>query len=116
MPIRNVNEVMLSEVIAAHLFPSKEIDSPDHLLGREPNLKLIARAFNSHGRNIFIFGDRGIGKTSVARTAATLNNCTDHKHVVGHTSGFYSFRDSMVRGYVRLRAEAEGIELIPDPA
>jgi hypothetical protein len=36
--------------------------------------------------------------------------------VVGHSSGFYSFRDSMLRGYVRLKAEAEGIELIPDPA
>lgn len=28
MPISNLNEVQLGEIIAAHLFPSKEIDSP----------------------------------------------------------------------------------------
>jgi Cdc6-like AAA superfamily ATPase len=95
MPIRDVNEVQLADIIATHLFPSKEIDSPDHLLGREPHLKRIARAFNSHGRNIFIFGDRGIGKTSVARTAAKLNNCADHQHIYVPCSTYSSFTDVM---------------------
>lgn len=107
MPIRNVNEVQLGEVIAAHLFPSKEIDSPDHLLGREPHLKRIARAFNSHGRNIFIFGDRGIGKTSVARTAAALNNCGDHKHIYVPCSIYNSFAD-VIQAIANEAAKTQG--------
>jgi uncharacterized protein len=60
--------------IKAQLTPSKEIDSPERLLGREFELRRIARSLDSEGRNVFIFGDRGIGKTSVAVTAAHLNN------------------------------------------
>jgi hypothetical protein len=36
--------------------------------------------------------------------------------VVGFGSGFYAFRENVLRGYVRLKAETEGVELIPDPA
>jgi len=74
MPIRGISEEELRKVLKTHLTPSKEIDSPERLLGREMELRRIARALNSEGRNIFIFGDRGIGKTSVALTAAHLNN------------------------------------------
>ena len=74
MPIRGVDEQELRAVLKAHLTPSKEVDSPERLLGRETELRRIERALNSEGRNIFIFGDRGVGKTSVAVTAANLNN------------------------------------------
>jgi len=81
MPIANINEVQLGEILNRHFTPSEEIRTPDRLFGREKYLKQIARALNSEGRNIFIFGDRGIGKTSVARTAAKLNNHAEESHI-----------------------------------
>jgi uncharacterized protein len=74
MPIKGIDEEQLREVLKVQLTPSKEIDSPERLLGRELELRRIARALNSEGRNVFIYGDRGIGKTSVAVTVAHLNN------------------------------------------
>lgn len=46
----------------------------------------------------------------------TLRSDAHGAIIVGHGSGFYSFRENVMRGYVRLKAETEGIELIPDPA
>lgn len=77
MAIQDLNEVELREILNAHLTPSKEIVTPERLLGREKYLRQIERAFNSEGRSVFIYGDRGVGKTSVAVTAAALNNFAD---------------------------------------
>ena len=81
MPITGLNQVQLSEILNRHLTPSKEIVTPERLFGREKYLRQIERAFNSEGRNVFIFGNRGIGKTSVAVTAATINNFRDEQHI-----------------------------------
>ena len=50
-----------------HLAP---IDEPQHLKGREKQIAQIQRNLDTPGRQIFIFGDRGVGKTSLAKTAA----------------------------------------------
>jgi uncharacterized protein len=34
--------------------------------------------------------------------------------VVGYGSGWFSFRENVVRGYVRLKAESEGVALVPN--
>lgn len=81
MPIRGLNDVQLGEILSAHLTPSKEIADPARLKGRDAQLIRVARTFNSEGRNIFIHGDRGVGKTSLARTAATVNNFAGAEHI-----------------------------------
>jgi len=70
--IPGVSEDRMREVLAAHLTPSLHITTPERLFGREKRLTEIARAFNSPGRHIFIHGDRGVGKTSLALTAANI--------------------------------------------
>lgn len=52
-----------------YLSPHRPIKSPEHLKGRETQLKNIDRAIAA-GSTIFIYGDRGVGKTSLAQTAA----------------------------------------------
>lgn len=52
--------------------PAQPIAKPEHLHGRDQKLRLIDRALHSPGKHIFVFGDRGVGKTSLARTAATV--------------------------------------------
>lgn len=52
------------------LSPSEPIRTAELLRGREQNLEEIRQAFVQNGRQVFIYGDRGVGKTSLAQTAA----------------------------------------------
>ena len=77
MPIFGFNESQLVEVLGNHLSPSQEIKSPERLIGRDAYIVKIRRALQSPGRHIFIFGDRGVGKTSLAVTAGQI--CASEK-------------------------------------
>lgn len=70
--IAGIDEETLKSVLRENFSPSDHITTPERLFGREKLLKQIARAFNSKGRLIFIYGDRGVGKSSLALTAAHL--------------------------------------------
>jgi hypothetical protein len=52
------------------LSPSRAIDNAAHLKGRASALKETAQAFSAQGRQVFVHGFRGVGKSSVALTAA----------------------------------------------
>jgi uncharacterized protein len=73
MAIRGMTDDRLKEILAENLTPSKSIQTPERLFGRTKNLTAIDRALSSPGRQIFIYGDRGVGKTSLALTAAHLH-------------------------------------------
>ena len=70
--IKNITNKEISKINSENLTPSAEIDTPERLYGREKNLLTIERAFNSKGRIPFVYGDRGVGKSSLAKTAAYL--------------------------------------------
>lgn len=74
MVIANRTEAQLEEVLAEHFSPSQEIREPERLLGRERDLTRIRRSLASPGRHIFIYGERGVGKTSLAITAGKLQS------------------------------------------
>lgn len=91
MAISCVSDDDLKEILAGNLTPSDTIKTPERLFGRQKNLQIIDRALNSPGRQIFIFGDRGVGKTSLALTAAFLHSASESPpiHVMcGRTNGF----------------------------
>lgn len=73
LAIPGQNETAVSEIISQHLSPSAEIRDPDRLIGREAYLTQIRRALRSPNRHVFIHGERGVGKTSLAMTAGKLN-------------------------------------------
>ncbi|WPZ32243.1 ATP-binding protein [Thalassobaculum sp. OXR-137] len=70
MAIPGFDDDRLKALIKTHLSASDTIKDAEHLRGRSVNLREIDRAFGAGGRHIFIYGDRGIGKTSLAQTAA----------------------------------------------
>jgi uncharacterized protein len=72
-----VSEKEFRDVLRRHFTPARPISSSEYLRGREAKLRQIDRAFNSEGKHIFIFGDRGVGKTSLARTAALIHSSAD---------------------------------------
>ncbi|MER9442193.1 ATP-binding protein [Mesorhizobium sp. M0340] len=57
---------ILSEVLS----PSRPLHSPEFLRGRQEQLDGIEKALYSAGRHVFIHGFRGVGKSSLAQTAA----------------------------------------------
>ena len=68
--IRNLDRAAFEAVLRRTLSPSSPIRTPEFLRGRERSLEQIRRAFVQRGRQVFIYGDRGVGKTSLAFTAA----------------------------------------------
>jgi len=98
MSIPNFDHERLKAVLAKWLPPSAHITTPERLFGRTRKLDQIQRAFNSSGRHVFIYGDRGVGKTSLAVTAAHLEQYAseDPVYVVcGESSTFSSIMVSI---------------------
>ena len=56
----------------AVLSPARAIKSPEFLQGRTEQLTEVRQALAMKGRHVFIHGFRGVGKTSLAYTAANL--------------------------------------------
>jgi hypothetical protein len=74
-------------LLKQYLTPARAIASPQHLKGRAKTLTQIDRAFNSPGKHIFIYGDRGVGKTSLAQTAASLRQSADAEPILVSCGG-----------------------------
>src|SRR5712671_104582 len=91
MSMPNITEDDLRKILAGNLRPSDTIKTPQRLFGRATTLRTIDRALNSPGRQIFIYGDRGVGKTSLALTAAYLHTGVENMPIYvmcGRTSKF----------------------------
>lgn len=100
MAIRGLDEAGFKRLMKEHLTPARAISTPEHLKGRTQNLRQIDRAFNSPGKHIFIYGDRGVGKTSLAQTAAYLHQSVDGEPILvacDTTSFFQTIRDAVRR-------------------
>lgn len=70
MTINQLSKDEFGEQLSKIVFPSHPIRSIEYLKGRDNELEIIARALYQQGRHIFIFGDRGVGKSSLGATAA----------------------------------------------
>lgn len=53
------------------IHPSEEVSDPAQLMGRDSALNQLRDAFETNGMNAFIWGQRGVGKTSLVHTACT---------------------------------------------
>jgi hypothetical protein len=91
MSIKGTTDEDLKRVLSENLTPSDSIKTPERLFGREKTLTRIDRAFSSPGRQIFIYGDRGVGKTSLALTTAYLHTGVENPPIYvmcGRTNNF----------------------------
>ncbi|WP_250478862.1 MULTISPECIES: ATP-binding protein [unclassified Caballeronia] len=82
MAINNVDEDELFRVLNTELSASYPVTSPEHLYGREVVLERVRTSLAMLGRQIFIYGDRGVGKTSLAQTAAFRYQSADDSPVI----------------------------------
>ena len=77
MAIAGINRAQFEQTLPKVLTPTTPIRSPEFLRGRQRILEDIRRAFLLPGRHVFIHGDRGVGKTSLAQTAALEHQSAD---------------------------------------
>lgn len=63
----------LGEVLSA----SRPIHSIEHLKGRDKELDTIKKSLYAPGRHVFVYGDRGVGKSSLGHTAAYQYQSSD---------------------------------------
>jgi hypothetical protein len=68
--IGNLEEDEFVRIIHQNLSPTAPIQLEENLYGRGKQLRIIKQALYAPGRSIFIYGDRGVGKTSLAHTVA----------------------------------------------
>lgn len=69
-PVSSRSEQEFGVLMASVLSPSRPLQSEEFLRGRAEHLAGIRRAFFQPGRHILIHGLRGVGKSSLAQTAA----------------------------------------------
>jgi uncharacterized protein len=79
IPGLDLNEFV--RILHTHLSPTAPIQSEQHLFGRTKQLEAVFQALHAPGRSIFIYGDRGVGKTSLAQTVAFSAQGVSHDPV-----------------------------------
>jgi hypothetical protein len=81
MAIHNLTDGEFSKILEQHLRSSCPIDTTELLFAQESVLERMEEAFGSAGPQVFIYADRGFGKTSVAHTARYAFNRADSEPV-----------------------------------
>ncbi|EEF80888.1 AAA family ATPase [Methylophaga thiooxydans] len=69
------------EKLNAYVSASQPIQSLEHLLGRSSELERIKKSLFAPGRHVFIYGERGVGKSSLAATAANQYQSADSSYI-----------------------------------
>lgn len=111
MTIPNITEDDIKSILTQNLTPSDTIRTRDRLFGRDKTLRIIERALNSAGRQIFVYGDRGIGKTSLARISAYLHTGAENDPIYvmcGTTNSFSQVLQSIGNAVIPIRDRFEG--------
>lgn len=67
--IHELSKAQFADALGRVTSHSKPIDKVTHLKGRETQVNTVEQAIYAAGRHVFIFGERGVGKTSLAKTA-----------------------------------------------
>jgi uncharacterized protein len=90
--VGNYTEEEFGNRLKLFIRPSKPVDEPEMLHGRQKQLETIRRALFADGRSVFIFGDRGVGKSSLAKIAASQyrNNRRDFLYIQCESSSTLS--------------------------
>ncbi|WP_367379138.1 AAA family ATPase, partial [Halomonas sp. PR-M31] len=67
------NEIIIQKSGLRDIFtPHTPVDEVKHFFGREEEASRLVSVVNSPGQHILLYGDRGVGKTSLAKTTCKV--------------------------------------------
>ncbi len=104
MALEGFSQVSFEQVLRSRLSATEPIRTAEFLRGRDLKLEDIRRALVANGRHIFIYGDRGVGKTSLAQTAAFEQQSSDEEPVLlacDTDSGFYRIAHDLASALIQ---------------
>ena len=81
MAIAGYTRAEFGEKLNTLVSPAQPIKSIEQLCGRQKELDRIEKALFAAGRHIFIYGDRGVGKSSLAASAASQHQSADAPYI-----------------------------------
>jgi len=87
-----------------HVSASQPLRSIEGLFGREKEISLIEEALYAEGRHAFIYGDRGVGKSSLAAAAASQYQSSDNRPIqvsCGPDTTFYQTIEEIAQHVVK---------------
>ncbi|QHF47211.1 hypothetical protein PspS35_26745 [Pseudomonas sp. S35] len=93
------NKTDFTTKLNEHISASGPVKSIQQLFGREKELSLIEEALYANGRHVFIYGDRGVGKSSLAAAAAAQYQSPDNSPIqigCGPDTKFYETIENLV--------------------
>ena len=91
-----------------YLSYSQPVDRMERLFGREDEMNSISEALYSAGTHVFIFGDRGVGKSSLAASCAAQHQSSDNEHLhvlCGPDTKFYQTIDELSEKIIRAASD-----------
>lgn len=98
---RNDFGVKLNRLVS----PAKPIQAVEQLEGRTKELARIEEALFAEGRHVFIYGDRGVGKSSLAAAAANQCQSSDASYIDVSCSADATFKSIVANiGYQAISA------------
>ncbi|WP_035355248.1 AAA family ATPase [Edaphobacter aggregans] len=80
--INSLSIDQFASILHENVSPTAPIQSQEHLFGREKQLQQVQQALYAPGRTVFIYGDRGVGKTSLAQTVAYAHQSSKHDPIL----------------------------------
>lgn len=101
------SEGSFAEFLRNYVSPAKPIDKHEFLFGRDEQLDRIRKALYAPGRHVFIHGFRGVGKSSLAQTAAHEYQSADADPVAVICGPEDTF-ESVVKAIVKKSVRAAG--------
>jgi len=108
MAIKDWGRDQFVATLQANVSASEPVRSIEHLHGRSNEMQRIDEALQAKGRHVFVYGDRGVGKSSLAAAAATQYQSADRDFIsvpCGTDTTFYGTIEWLARNIVK---EARG--------
>ncbi|TVM31518.1 ATP-binding protein [Oceanidesulfovibrio marinus] len=99
------------DILSQYLSPERPIRSFEFLRGRGEELERLRQELSFYKSIPFIFGNRGVGKTSLARTVAQIVTKSDREHVYeacGPNISMLSIFRDIAQDLVELRFQLNG--------
>lgn len=104
MTIRNFEQDQFVETLQSKLSVRSPVKSIERLFGRDKELELVEEALFDEGGHVFIYGDRGVGKSSLAASVAAQYQSSDNEPIqipCGKDTCFYKTIEEIAERILR---------------